>query len=172
MKKKRVTLCLILVVAVFAVAWLVFNRNNRILLSRFHSVLEYEAEDINAIAIMNYRSVPGEYEIVRIIKPLLVVGDKKTIKHFDMKDVTVEEDRNYIERIYKVLNTVPKNYEGHGDMISGGRDAGLAFFAKDGKMFLLELILRPEDPPDKGRAWLGKIPCNELAPILMELLEK
>ena len=59
MKKKRVTLCLILVVTVFAEAWLVFNRNNRILLSRFHSVLEYEAEDINAIAIMNYRSVPG-----------------------------------------------------------------------------------------------------------------
>jgi len=172
MKKKRTTFYLILVVAILAVAWIVFNRDDRILLSRFHSVLEYEAEDINAIAIMNYRSVPGEYEIVRIIKPILVIGDKKVVKQYDMKDVPVEKDRSYIEKIYKVLNTAPKDYEGHGDMISGGRDAGLAFFTKDSKVFLLELILRPEDPPDKGKAWLAKIPCNELAPIITELLEK
>ena len=42
MKKKRITSYLILVVAVLAVAWLVFNRDDRILLSRLQPVPEAE----------------------------------------------------------------------------------------------------------------------------------
>jgi hypothetical protein len=160
MKKNKI---LILVVAILAVAWLVFNRNNRILLSRLHPVLDLKAEDIGAIVLVSYDVVHGEYGLVRNVKPKLIIGDTRLVKkRFGISGVSVEEGRGYIDKIFNALPDV-RGHEGPEYGIPSMYDAGMAFFTKDGKMILLELMYDE---------YIAKVPCKELWPILNEVLEK
>jgi len=173
-KKSKVIILVVIAIVIVSVALIISIRDRRIPFSRLHAVLDYRAQDVGAILFVIYDvDYKRDAECVKNVKPRLVIGDKNLVKrHFDIiPEVHVEAGRGYLDKIFNVLPDV-RGQEGPEHMISSLNDTGLVFFTKDGEIFLLELILRPGDPPDKGKAWLAKIPCNELAPIIMELLDK
>jgi len=176
MKKKHKVITFFVVSLAIATIWVVGNYDRRIPFSRLHEVLKYRAEDIGAIAFAFYDCLYGDdVGFVKNIEVKLILGDKKLVKkHFDISNVPVEKDRRYIEKMYEVLNTVPKNYIDHGDMITSLNDTGLVFFTKNGKMVLAELILGSEGPPSNGKVWVAKIPFKdkELRTIFVDLFDK
>lgn len=169
MKKKGKILIALVIAAIVVIALIISIRDKRVPFSRLHSVLEYRAEDIEALAIVIYDvDYEREGDFVKNVEVKLVVGDKKLVKkHFDITDAPVEEGRSYIDKIY---NALPESPKGHEQMIGSLDDTGLIFFTKDGQMFLTELIDHWKS--ERPRIWLSMVPCKELGPVLTELLEK
>jgi len=176
MKKRSIIIVLVVVVLAVLIAWMVGSHKKRVPFSRLNEVLRYKAEDIGAIAFVFYDCLYGDDAgFVKNIEVKLILGDKEVVKkYFDISNVPVEEDKSYIERMYEVLNTVPKNYIDHGDMIASLNDTGLVFFTKNSKMVLVELILGSEGPPSNGKVWVAKIPFKdkELRAIFVDLFDK
>jgi hypothetical protein len=172
MKKKNKILIIVVVAVAFAATVLIKSTcDKRVPFSRLHSVLDYGAEDIGAIAFVFYDVIYGDdVGFVKNIELKLILGDKKLVKkHFKISNVPVEAGRSYIDKVYKALPDV-RGQEGPEHMIGSLNETGLVFFTKDGRMFLTELIDFWRS--DKPEMWVAKIPCKELGPILTELFEK
>jgi len=175
MKKKRKILIIVVVAAAVAAAVLIIStRDKRVPFSRLHAVLEYEAKDIGAMAFVFYDVIHGEPEFAKNLEVKLVVGNIKLVKkRFDISDVAIEESRIFIDKIYSALPDI-KGHKYPEDGIISMNETGLAFFTKDGKMVLVELILGSEGPPSNGKVWIAKVSSKnrELRNIFVDLFDK
>jgi len=174
MKKKSKVIVTIGIVAIGVIAMILSTYNKRVPFSRLHSVLEYEAKDIGAMAFVFYDVIHGEPEFVDNLEVKLVVGNTKLVKkRFDISDVAIEESRIFIDKIYNALPDI-KGHEYPEDGIISMNETGLVFFTNEGKMILVELILGSEGPPSNGTVWVAKVASKnrELRNVFMALFDK
>jgi len=172
MKKKKKVIVIIAIVVISVIALILSIHDKRVPFSRLHSILEYEAKDVGAILFVIYDvDYERDAEWVKNVKPRLVIGDKKMVKrHFGITPkVPLIEDNGYIEKIFNALPDV-RGHEGPEHGISSMYDAGMVFFTKDDKIFLMELIDHSIDP-EGGKVWIAKVPAPELVPVFIDFFD-
>lgn len=172
MKNNRKYILVLLLVLLVVIIVLMAKHKTKFPLLQLDVISGLKAEDLDAIVLVNYDmeiSCDVDYSYALNLVPELIIGNPVACKDYfssvDLEGVAVEEDSKVLDQIMKVI---PSPQPGGENAIGSLDDTGLAFITKDGKLILLELILRQE-PKQTFLAWY---PCDEIGRIVIKVLKK